>query len=185
MDPITAEVEKKPLKPFMVSQLATSFERERIVLSPYDEVLHKQLIDYEVDKISASGIPTYTSKNEHFVDALGLAHLAFVLEFPNISDIIKEIERKNMFNMTGVQLGGMSMKLNLEETKVNNVWDNQQGAVPYDPTEHKDDQPPRIIYNNAPPQRGGSSFSGGDWGSRSSSFHGRSNNFRQNTRSSW
>lgn len=46
MDPVTKELEKKPMKPFMVNQLAAAFEQDRIILSPYDEILHKQLIDW-------------------------------------------------------------------------------------------------------------------------------------------
>ena len=92
MDPINKEVEKKPMKPFMITQLATAFERDSIILSPFDETIYKQLIDYNVQRISQSGIPIYTSENEHFVDALALAYLAFVLEFPELTNIIKEIE---------------------------------------------------------------------------------------------
>lgn len=89
IDPVTKETKKEPMKPFMVNQLVISFDRNRIILSPFDEILHKQLIDYRVDRISANGQPIYTSVNEHFVDALGLAHLAFVLKFPEFSQAIK------------------------------------------------------------------------------------------------
>lgn len=92
MDPITKETHKEPVKQFMVNQLKLNIERERLIMSPFDEVLHKQLIDYEVDHISANGMPVYTSKNEHFVDALGLAHLAFVLKFPDITAAIKTVK---------------------------------------------------------------------------------------------
>ena len=92
MDPVTKEMRKEPLKQFMVNQLKLDIERERLILSPFDETLHKQLIDYEVDHISANGMPVYTSKNEHFVDALGLAHLAFVLKFPDITAAIKTVQ---------------------------------------------------------------------------------------------
>ena len=89
MDPVTKEIRKEPVKQFMVNQLSLDIERERLILSPFDEVLHKQLVDYEVDHVSSSGMPVYTSKDEHFVDALGLAHLAFVLKFPDITAAIK------------------------------------------------------------------------------------------------
>ena len=91
-DPTTRTTHKEPLKPFMVEQLAIAFEKNRIILSPFDDLLHKQLVDYTVDHISQSGVPVYTSENEHFVDALGLAYLAFILKFPNITGAIKEIE---------------------------------------------------------------------------------------------
>lgn len=92
MDPITKEMDKKPLKPFMVNQLQIAFERDRLILSPWDDVLKKQLTDYEVEKITEAGVPKYTSENEHFVDALGLAYLAMVLEFKNITGTVEEIK---------------------------------------------------------------------------------------------
>ena len=92
MDPIKRTITKEPMKPFMVNQLAIAFERNNIILSPFDDTLHKQLIDYEVVKIGANGNPVYTDENEHFVDALGLAYLAFVLEFPDITKTIYKTE---------------------------------------------------------------------------------------------
>ena len=91
MNPITGEIDKKPMKPFMVSQLQIMVERENLILSPYDEVLYKQLIDYEVEKIGANGIPTFTSKEEHFVDALGLANLAMVIEFKELTGVLEDV----------------------------------------------------------------------------------------------
>ena len=105
IDPITKMYEKKPMKSFMVSQLQIAFERDRMILSPYDEILHKQLIDYEVEKISASGQPVFTSKEEHFVDALGLAYLAFVLEFSELTDTIKKQEFSSKIAHSPVKLG--------------------------------------------------------------------------------
>ena len=71
-DPVTKQIEKAPMKPFMVNQLAITFERGNMILSPFDETLHKQLVDYSVEKISANGKPIYTSINEHFVDIIFL-----------------------------------------------------------------------------------------------------------------
>lgn len=92
MDPITKEVVRQPMKPFMVNQLQILIERNNLILSPYDNVLLKQLMDYEVDKITESGMPKYTSENEHFVDALGLANLALVLEFKDTLGIIQDVQ---------------------------------------------------------------------------------------------
>jgi replicative DNA helicase len=91
-DPITGEKEAKPMKPFMVNQLQIAFERNNMILSPWDDIIYKQLIDYEVEKITASGIPTFTSKDEHFIDALGLAYLAMVLEFKKLTGVIEDFE---------------------------------------------------------------------------------------------
>lgn len=91
-DPITGEKELKPMKPFMVNQLQLAFERNNLILSPWDDTIYNQLINYEVEKITASGIPTFTSKDEHFIDALGLAYLAMVLEFKKLTGVVQDFE---------------------------------------------------------------------------------------------
>lgn len=106
MDPITKEMDNKPFKAFMVNQLQIAFERDRIILSPYDEVLFKQLIDYEVVKTSKTGTPQYTSKDEHFVDALGLAHLAMVMEFKELTGVVEDVKTTSEFFVSNKQMGG-------------------------------------------------------------------------------
>ena len=91
-DPVRKTFHKEPLKPFMVNALAKCFEDGRMILSPFDDVLHKQLVDYTIERVTPTGTPVFTSKNEHFVDALGLAYLAMVLKFPDTAQFIKEIE---------------------------------------------------------------------------------------------
>lgn len=127
MDPITFEMKKEPLKQFMVSQLSLSFERERIVLSPFDEILHKQLIDYCVDHIGSNGMPIYTSKEEHFVDALGLAHLAFVLKFPNLTAAIKVPESTTKMEHSSALLGVKRANMALRD--ISNPWSNSERNV--------------------------------------------------------
>mgnify|MGYP003548952231 CR=1 FL=1 len=117
MDPITKELEKKPMKPFMVGQLQILLERDSLIMSPYDELLHKQLIDYEVERMSASGQPVFTSENEHFVDALGLAYLAFVLEFTDLTNTIKRIENSTKIMQTSVKLGESRVNSALSEAE--------------------------------------------------------------------
>jgi len=104
-DPTTGIATKEPMKPFMVNQLVIAFDRGRISLSPFDEVLHKQIIDYTVERISQSGQPVYTSVNEHFVDALGLAYLAFVLNFSKITRQIKLPEYTSRIERVDTTLG--------------------------------------------------------------------------------
>ena len=71
-------------------------------LEPCDDVLLKQLMDYEVEKVSASGVPIYTSENEHFVDALGLAYLAMVLEFKDLTNMIKDPESTTKIKVANI-----------------------------------------------------------------------------------
>ena len=105
MDPITLEMTKEPVKPFMVNQLTLAFERSNLILSPFDNVLHKQLTDYEVVKKGSNGRPIYTSENEHFIDALGLAYLAMVLEFKELTKTIKEPETSTKMSYSNRSIG--------------------------------------------------------------------------------
>jgi replicative DNA helicase len=91
-DPITGEKEAKPMKPFMVNQLQLAFERGNMILSPWDDTIYNQLINYEVEKMTASGVPVFTSKDEHFIDALGLAYLAMVLEFKKLTGVMEDFK---------------------------------------------------------------------------------------------
>ena len=92
LDPITGEMSKYPMKNFMVNQLTLSFERDRMMLSPLDDVFYTQLVNYEVERFGNDNKPIFTSKDEHYIDALGLAHLAMVLEFKELTGTIKDRE---------------------------------------------------------------------------------------------
>ena len=169
MDPITKEMDRKPLKPFMVNQLTLAFERDRMILSPYDDVLKKQLTDYEVEKITEAGIPKYTSENEHFVDALGLAYLAMVLEFKDLTGTIEDIKTTSEFHISKKQIGGSGMYADtvnrqtldhrISDFYENNDWDDLPG-----------DRPTWVEVDMDYRSARGSSFglSRSGWGSRSS-----------------
>lgn len=165
IDPITKETKKEPLKQFMVSQLCLSFERERIALSPFDETLHKQLIDYCVDHIGANKMPVYTSKNEHFVDALGLAHLAFVLKFPNLTGAIKPVENSSIIEHSSRLLGMSRASSDLREiSDVANPWSNNiMKRTGFSPGERKGDYQQWI---KVPLNKGISGTSRASWGRR-------------------
>lgn len=176
-DPVKKTVTDEPMKPFMVNQLVMAFERRRMILSPYDDVLYKQLIDYSVERISQAGLPVYTSKNEHFIDALGLSYLAFVLEFPMIANGIKEIENTSRIKFVQGGFQGVKAQRDLAEIALkaakNNPWNKT------DPTELRGDRPSYYKVPMGTPlgfYKGGSSSIG--WGSRG----GRSSN---SFRSSW
>jgi len=173
MDPVERTVVKEPMKPFMVNQLALAFERDRIVLSPFDEVLHKQLIDYVVDHVSQSGQPVYSSKDEHFVDALGLAYLAFVLKFPDITKGIKRIENSTLIEHSGAQIGSGRASAALREissTTIANPWKNlaQVGKAP---GERQGDYQQWV---KVPMRSSSGPSTRSTWGSRGGGFMGRS-----------
>lgn len=76
-DPHTGKKDKKPLKPFMVNNSVILYEKGKIILNPNDNVVVEQLGNYRVKSISANGIPTFNDDDEHIVDAINLALLAF------------------------------------------------------------------------------------------------------------
>lgn len=173
IDPITREHKKEPLKQFMVSQLTLSFERDRIALSPFDETLHKQLIDYSVDHIGADGKPVYTSVNEHFVDALGLAHLAFVLKFPNLTSAIKMPENTSIMEHSNVLLGLKRANSDLRDiSSATNPWNsssnNRLKQIGKDPGEREGDYQKWVKVPMSGKSSGGSNSFWGRRGGNSS-----------------
>lgn len=90
-DPGTREVDKKDVKNFMINQTSILLDRDQLVLSPFDDMVWKQMMDYQVVRISQNGKPIYTSENEHALDAFMLTIMGFTIEFPNITKILEEI----------------------------------------------------------------------------------------------
>lgn len=177
VDPITFETTKQPMKPFMVTQLQIAFERDLMMLSPFDEVLHKQLIDYSVEKISANGNPVFTSENEHFVDALGLAYLAMVLEFKDLTNMIKEPETSTKISFSSKTIGNANLHQMFEEAENKSINNSYFTPPSYDPTERRGDRPSQYKVPLGYRKKSAYSVS---WGTRSSG--GRSGGFG---RSSW
>lgn len=161
-DPITFELTKQPLKPFMVNQLTLAFERDNIILSPFDDVLHKQLVNYEVEKINNTGKPIYTSKDEHFIDALGLAYLAMVLEFKELTNVIKEAEVANKIEFSNKSIG--SAGINRMFNSIQSSYSNSRVQLKPSDDLPGDKQKWVKVSQSYNPYRNSSS-----WGSRSSS----------------
>lgn len=86
-DPYTKQLEKKDIKPWMVNNAATIFERGLIALDPSDKALIKQLEEYHVVAIGSAGRPSYSDKNEHILDALMLALLGMTMKYDEIMKI--------------------------------------------------------------------------------------------------
>lgn len=82
-----------------------AFERDNLILSPFDNVLHKQLVDYEVERVAQNGKAIYVSENEHFVDALGLSYLAMVLEFKELTNVVKDPQTATIIKTSNKGLG--------------------------------------------------------------------------------
>ena len=161
INPVTKELVKEPMKPFMVNQLQIAFERSKMMLSPFDEVLHKQLVDYEVVRQGTNG-PVFTSKDEHFVDALGLSYLAFVLEFSELTDSIKKPENSAKISHTSKRIGDARINAALSEAErpsspeINKVLES-------DPDELRGDKQTWVKVNLRHNSHNGGR---GSWGSR-------------------
>lgn len=85
-DPWTKKLVKKRLKNFMVNLSVRTLEQYQLAL-PYSEdnkgLLVGQMRDYRVTKEGAT--PTYSSENDHYLDAFMLAILGFESNFGDLS----------------------------------------------------------------------------------------------------
>lgn len=165
IDPITGENNKEPLKPFMINQLVLSFERSRIIMSPFDKTLHSQLGAYVVERISESGKPVFTSENEHFVDALGLAHLAFVQEFKELTNTIKDFEVTTKMSFSAINLSQKGISRMYQE--ISNSFNKNKTSLSQSTYKDQDDRP--LIKTSLTSKRGGFV----NWGSRFDKGGGR------------
>lgn len=93
-DPYSREFDKKPIKPFMVNQATLMLERGqlRIPNRDTDEEIYRQMTNYQVVRISPkTGEPTYTSDDEHALDAMMLCLLGFIIEMPDLARTVEAI----------------------------------------------------------------------------------------------
>jgi replicative DNA helicase len=93
-DPVSRIFEKKPIKPFMVNQAVLLLERGmlRIPAAQVDPEIVRQMTNYQVVRIAAkTGEPSYSSTDEHALDAMMLALLAFIIEIPDLAKTIHQI----------------------------------------------------------------------------------------------
>jgi replicative DNA helicase len=81
-DPLTGEPIKKPMKPYLVNNAVRRFEQGIVHFSVYDETMFKQLIGYQISKVTASGQEVYEKgpDGDHDLDGLMLSLLAFQME---------------------------------------------------------------------------------------------------------
>jgi hypothetical protein len=83
-DPYTRKKDEKHMKPFMVNNSVNIFEKRKMVLDPADRYVIEELEEYRVQSISAAGLPTYSSENEHALDAMNLALLIFAQKYDSL-----------------------------------------------------------------------------------------------------
>lgn len=101
-DPYTLKKTPTPVKPFMVNNSVKLFESNRIILNPKDDYIINQLEEYRVKSISTTGQPIYSDTNEHAVDCINLALLAFAM---NNDDLLRK-----MFTMAAIGIGDLDSR---------------------------------------------------------------------------
>ena len=160
-NPVTGEITKEPLKPFMITQLQIAFERNQLIISKYDEKLYKQLIDYEVVKRAQNGNPIFTDVNEHFIDALGLAYLAMTLTFKELTGVMRETEMANKVLTSARHLISNEKALN-SINRANEIKPEiQQFYENYQHDEHPDEQQRWVKTDFSTYYKGNDQYRGG------------------------
>jgi replicative DNA helicase len=83
-DLFTKQPVKKPAKPFLVENSVRRFESYTFRYPRSDKKYTEALLGYIVDRVTQAGRPVYKQQNEssgdHFIDAVNLALIGFVLE---------------------------------------------------------------------------------------------------------
>lgn len=87
-DPYLGKRDDKPLKPFMVNNSVITFEKKKIVFDPTDKEIEEQFGAYRIKSISPTGVPIFSSENEHIIDAVNLCLLIFE---QNYNELMKKI----------------------------------------------------------------------------------------------
>lgn len=124
-------------------------------------------------------MPVFTDKNEHFVDALGLAFLAFALEMPDITKTIEEIDYTTQIigseSPLKIAADQRMEQLHNGFSTGRNPWKNlKNGSVSYEDAKHSTDGADRPeVFRVSSSYFKRSSFHS-NWGSRGGGYGGRS-----------
>ncbi|TFI12365.1 hypothetical protein E4P35_12110 [Thiopseudomonas sp. 4R-3cl] len=140
-DPITNVIEKKSLKPLLINQLVLLTERGQIRIpnKEISEVIHRQMINYRVVKVSSvSKEPIYTDTDEHALDAFVFALTGFMDEYPQLLDFIHQVEI----------VGDMNVVTPNRYNVMNKVENQLINGLDLD--NNKDEEQEEIRYNRVP-----------------------------------
>ena len=100
-DPHTKQPIKKPAKPFMVNNAVLQLEQNRVILPTSEDTqvlvdstdskeagqgqgFVQQMRNFCIERVSVSGLPTYSQGDEHALTAWMLSLCAFVLELSDL-----------------------------------------------------------------------------------------------------
>jgi hypothetical protein len=166
LDPFTKTKDKKPIKHFMVNQLQILFERDCIWISEYDEMIIRQLENYQVVKKTKNGVPVFTDEDEHALDCTMLCVLGYVEQYPDIMNTIYDFKPATAFSNLKVKVRNyLEENLQAERNKEylkDDDWD-EPGAPP----------PKRVALGTKPSDRTGKSYSWCVRGSNTNKAHKR------------
>jgi len=87
-DPVTKQIVKKHMKPFMVNLAARRMEDGQIILPESEDIkngLVGQIRDYTVIRTTALGQPIYSDENDHAIVAWMLSILGATMEFSDMN----------------------------------------------------------------------------------------------------
>ena len=87
-DPVTKQIVKKHMKPFMVNLAARRMEDGQIIMPESEDIkngLVGQIRDYTVIRTTALGQPVYSDENDHAIAAWMLSILAATMEFSDMN----------------------------------------------------------------------------------------------------
>lgn len=167
-DPISRQIESKPIKPWMVNQTTLLLERGqlRIPHPQVDETLSRQMLNFRVTKITERGIPKYTSSDEHSLDAMIFAIYGFMEKYPELINIVDKVEPARVSRL--VQTNRIDpIKQKIQEVKENSSASNEL-------TTHSSRAKPGFARRGRNSSRDGNQLSWGRRGTGNNKFRSRS-----------
>lgn len=105
-DPYSREFDKKPIKPFIVNQTTLLLERGQLMIpnKDVDDVIHRQMTNYTVERVSPkTAEPTYSKDDEHALDGMMLGIFAFIDQMPDIIKTVEDIQPAKTFGAVNVK----------------------------------------------------------------------------------
>jgi hypothetical protein len=131
-NPTTGELEKKPIKPFLVGQLQSKFQEFKILIPTHDETLRNQLLSYKVDRITPT-TTKYSTHNEHIIDCCLFAMYGIWSLYENVleSSYATDHSTFKVYKQTDVEQ---------TQENINAFWENINGF--------RQETPSSLIYRS-------------------------------------
>jgi intein/homing endonuclease len=132
-DPITNEKRKVPAKPYMVNAAVRAFEQDKMRISSADKILEKELRNYIIDRISPTGTPVYTMRDQkikdHRLDAFNLAMVSFFKEFGGLQQNTVITQAFAAVNPISKQINTASRSSDREDPSERRLDVNTSGSI--------------------------------------------------------